>query len=77
MDSQARTVEEFDVFLNQDLFDKSKGELEAFVKEAPKDAEGFTVVEGGKAIKASTPGLYFKSHTHPYTCRTLDYLPPS
>lgn len=53
-DSQARTVEEYDVYLNKDLFDTSKGELDTFVKEAPRDAEGFKVIEGEKAIKVST-----------------------
>ena len=62
-DSQARTVQEYDVYLNQELFDESKGELREFVKEAPEAAEGFTVIEGGKAVEVSTPGLYFKPVT--------------
>ena len=75
-DSQARTVQEYDVYLNQDLFDQSKGELREFVKEAPDAAQGFTVIEGRKAVEVGTPGLYSKSCTQPRACRPLDYLRP-
>lgn len=76
-DSQARTVQEYDVYLNQDLFDESKGELHKFVKEAPEAADGFMVIEGRKAVEVDMLGLYFKPHTQPCICRTLDYLRPS
>ncbi|KAF9480280.1 FAD dependent oxidoreductase [Pholiota conissans] len=50
-ESQARLVDDFDAFLHPEMFEQARKELDAYLKEVPKDlAEGFGVVEGREAI---------------------------
>ncbi|KAL0948910.1 hypothetical protein HGRIS_009019 [Hohenbuehelia grisea] len=49
-ESQCREVETFDVFLQQELFEYSKVQLEAFRREMPAESSDFVVHEGPHAI---------------------------
>ena len=53
--SQARVVEDFDAFLNPEMFGKAKGQLEAFLLDVPKDLrEGFDVIAERETIEVRT-----------------------
>ncbi|PPQ69812.1 hypothetical protein CVT25_009749 [Psilocybe cyanescens] len=73
-ESQARKVENYDAFLQPEFFAKARDELNAFIKEVPKEvSEEFGVTDGREAIEklqlaTSIIGLISKpgASIHPY-----------
>lgn len=45
VESQARVVEEFDVYAEPSMFEDAKNELDGFIKEVKEDADKFRVLE--------------------------------
>lgn len=50
-ESQARVVEEFDVFMQQSMFEDAKNELYPFLKEAQEDNDKFQVLESHEDLE--------------------------
>lgn len=52
-ESQARVVEEFDVFVHETLFEKAKRKLDVFLEEVEEDTQGFKVLADREEIAVS------------------------
>ena len=57
VESQARVVEEFDIFIRDTFFDNAQRQLDVLVKEILK-GESFEVIEGWDSITVSVRPLF-------------------